>query len=86
MIDGWGFQAGNAPPSPLLEQKQRRGSEDIQCQLSASEGKGMLQSRIDRLALQRENAEDTLVYAAQRLVPHETLQPLHAQRELTQRQ
>ena len=44
------------------------------------------QSRIHRLALQREHAEHTLVDAPQRLVSHEPLQRLDAERELTERE
>src|SRR5579859_3661343 len=45
-----------------------------------------LQTWIDRLAFEGEDAEGALMHAPQRLAAHETLQRLHAQRELAQRQ
>jgi hypothetical protein len=44
-----------------------------------------LQGRVDRLALQGQHAEDTLVHAVEGLPPHEPPQALHPQRELAQR-
>src|SRR5206468_634302 len=44
------------------------------------------EARVDRLALERQDPEDALVDAVQRLLAREALQRLHAQRELAQRQ
>ena len=41
---------------------------------------------VDRLALQRQHAEDALVHAIERLVAHEPLERLDAERELAQRE
>jgi hypothetical protein len=43
-----------------------------------------LQTRVDRLALEREHAEDALVDAVQWLVLAQSLQGLRAERELAQ--
>src|SRR5437868_6372761 len=45
-----------------------------------------LQPGVDRLALQREDAEHALVHAVERLPAHETLQGLDAERELPDRE
>ena len=42
--------------------------------------------RVDRLALEREDAEDALVDAAERLAAHEALERFDAERELAQRE
>src|SRR5687768_8237677 len=44
------------------------------------------QSWVHRLALQRQHAEHTLVYAAERLVANEAVERLDPQRELPERQ
>jgi hypothetical protein len=45
-----------------------------------------LKPRIDRFALQRQNAEDALVHSPQRFSPHESLQGFDSQREFSDRQ
>src|SRR5437764_8930154 len=45
-----------------------------------------LQTRVDRLALEREHAEDALVHAVQRLASNEPLHRLDAQREFPKRE
>ena len=49
-------------------------------------GKIRLQPGIDRLALQRQHAEDAFMHAPQRRAVDESLQPLVAERELALRQ
>src|SRR5262245_31009237 len=46
----------------------------------------VLQPGIHRFALERQHAERAFVDAAQRLAPHEALEPFDAERELAQRQ
>src|SRR5262249_46741258 len=46
----------------------------------------LLEPRVDRLALEREHTEDTLVHPAQRLAADEALQRLDAERELSDRE
>jgi len=45
-----------------------------------------LQTRIDRFALERQDAENALVNAPERLFLNEPFEPLDAQRELSQSQ
>ena len=45
-----------------------------------------LQTRIDRFALERQDAENALVNASERLFLNEPFEPLDAQRELSQSQ
>src|SRR4051812_43856664 len=44
------------------------------------------QARVHRLAFEGQNAERTLVHTAQRFPAHETLEPLDAERKLTERE
>src|SRR5437763_9280878 len=46
----------------------------------------VLQARIDRLALEGEDAEDALVYPAERLAADEPLERLDPQREFAERE
>jgi hypothetical protein len=50
------------------------------------DGAPALQSRIHRLALEREYTEDALVHAPKGLVPDEPLHRLHAEGELPERE
>src|SRR5918996_3292146 len=43
---------------------------------------GQSQTRVDRLTLEGQNAEDAFVDAVERLISHQTLQGLHTEREL----
>src|ERR671919_3097599 len=43
---------------------------------------GQSQTRVDGLTLEGQNAEDAFVDAVERLISHQTLQGLHAEREL----
>jgi hypothetical protein len=45
-----------------------------------------LKARIDRFALQGQDAENTLVHASERLLLNEPFEPFDAQRELSQSQ
>jgi hypothetical protein len=48
--------------------------------------RGRLQSRVNRFAFEREDAEDALVDTAQRFVADEAFQRLDAERKLPQRE
>src|SRR5690606_2930506 len=49
-------------------------------------GEPSSEPRVDRLALQRQNAEHALVYAVERLLFHKSVQRLQSERELAERQ
>src|SRR5690606_5355288 len=49
-------------------------------------GEPSSEPRVDRLALQRQNAEHALVYAVERLLLHKSVQRLQSESELAERQ
>ncbi len=70
--------------APLLAREWASSWEAGQWAQRSPAPRGKLQSRIDRLTLQGQDAEYTFVHSAERLLAHEALQCLDAKRKFPQ--